>query len=110
MGERWVTLEVDEDETLRCTSCSKYLHEQKVYLYLDVNNELGEIMCRYCWAQDQREGGKSKRKMKEDKIIAALIRIAEEVENDPEEAKKAEEFQRKYGTLTEEDLRITFTI
>jgi tripartite-type tricarboxylate transporter receptor subunit TctC len=50
------------------------------------------------------------RTTKEDEIIAELVRIAEEVENDPEVAKKAEEFQRKYGTLTEEDLRITFTI
>lgn len=48
--------------------------------------------------------------MNEEEIIAAIIRIAEEVENDPKTAKKEEEFQRKYGTLTEEDERITFTI
>lgn len=47
---------------------------------------------------------------KEDEIIATLNRIAEEVENDPEVARKVEEFQRKYCTPTEEDLRITFTI
>jgi hypothetical protein len=47
---------------------------------------------------------------KEDEIIADLIRIAEEVENDPEVAEKAEEFKRKYCTLTAEDLAITFTI
>lgn len=48
--------------------------------------------------------------MKEDEIFAALIRIAEEVENDPAVATKAEAFQRKYCTLTPEDLALTFTI
>ena len=43
-------------------------------------------------------------------VIETLIRIAEEVESDPEVAKKTEEFQRKYGTLTAEDLALTFTI
>lgn len=48
--------------------------------------------------------------MKKDELIAALERIAKEVGNDPNVAELAEEDQRKYGTLTEEDLRKTFTI
>jgi hypothetical protein len=47
---------------------------------------------------------------KENEIIAALKRIAEEVDNDPEVAKKTEAFQKKYCTLSWEDLHITFTI
>jgi hypothetical protein len=58
MDEQWVTFEVGEDETVRCTSCLKYLHEQRAYMYLDVNGDLSETMCRYCWAKDQRETDK----------------------------------------------------
>jgi hypothetical protein len=47
---------------------------------------------------------------KEDEIIADLIRIAEEVENDPEASEKAEAFKKKYCTPSWEDLHITFTI
>lgn len=43
-------------------------------------------------------------------VIEVLKRIVEKVESDPEVAKREEEFQRKYGTLTAEDLAITFTI
>lgn len=41
---------------------------------------------------------------------AALDRIAKEVDEDPNVWKKEEEFYEKYGTLTEEDMRKTFTI
>ena len=43
-------------------------------------------------------------------VIEALERIVEEVGNDPEVRRKEEEFQRKYGTLTAEDLLRPFTI
>ena len=43
-------------------------------------------------------------------VIETLIRVVEEVESDLEVAKKAERFQRKHGTLTAEDLALTFTI
>ena len=45
-----------------------------------------------------------------EEIIEAMKRVVKEVEDDPEVAKKAEESQRKYGTLTAEDLAMTFTI
>ena len=45
-----------------------------------------------------------------DKLIITLKKIAKEVGDDPNVAKLAEEDQRKYGTLTEEDLRKAFTI
>jgi uncharacterized Zn-finger protein len=56
MSEKWVTLLVEEDETVRCTSCLKYLHGQKIYLYLDVDGELNDAKCRYCWAKYQMHG------------------------------------------------------
>lgn len=43
-------------------------------------------------------------------VIEALKRVVEEVRKDPEVTKKEEEAQRKYGTLTAEDLALTFTI
>ena len=45
-----------------------------------------------------------------EKIIATLEKIAKAVDEDPNMWKSEEEFQRKYGTLTGEDLRKTFTI
>ena len=52
MGERWVWIGLGEDETLRCDSCMAYLHSQKVYLYLDVNDSIDEIMCAACWKKE----------------------------------------------------------
>jgi hypothetical protein len=56
MGERWVTLKLVEDETLRCESCSSYLHDQKVHLYLEVDDELVEILCDTCWKKEEAKG------------------------------------------------------
>lgn len=42
--------------------------------------------------------------------LAAFLKIIEEVENNPEVKKKMEEDQRRYGTLTGEDLMKRFTI
>ena len=55
MSERWVTFDIGDNETLRCTSCSKYLHDQKGHLFLDVDDELDDIMCECCWREDQKE-------------------------------------------------------
>ena len=45
---------------------------------------------------------------KRDEIMDFFERIARSVMNDPEVIKLAEENQRKYGTLTEEDGEIIF--
>ena len=39
-----------------------------------------------------------------------LGRIAKEVDEDPGMWRREEEYMRKFGTLIEEDLRMTFTI
>lgn len=39
-----------------------------------------------------------------------FLQVMEDVRNDPETKRLAEEYQRLYGTLTEEDLRMQFTI
>lgn len=43
-------------------------------------------------------------------VVAILERIVAEITSDPETRKMSEEYQRRYGVLTEEDLRKTFTI
>lgn len=48
--------------------------------------------------------------MDKEDVVKEFIRIVEEVTNDPEIAKLAEYNQRKYGTLTAEDLKKQFTI
>jgi hypothetical protein len=58
MGERWVTFYLGKDETLICTTCSKYLHDQKVYLYVNIYNGLNKVMCRHCWKKNQEEKNK----------------------------------------------------
>lgn len=52
MGERWVLIELKEDEILICNSCDGYLHNQKVHLYIDVNDEIEEVMCETCWKEE----------------------------------------------------------
>ena len=49
----------------------------------------------------------------ESKILKDALefdKIVEEVENDPETKRRMEKRQRKYGTLTSEELRRQFTI
>lgn len=53
---------------------------------------------------------KDKKTDKEDSDLRAFLDIVEEVENDPHLREKMEEDQRKYGTLTGEELRRQFTI
>lgn len=47
---------------------------------------------------------------KEESELAAFLKIVEEVEKDPKGKEAMEEAQRKYGTLTGEDLQKRFTI
>jgi hypothetical protein len=47
---------------------------------------------------------------KEDRDLRVFLGILKEVANDPHLREKMEEDQRKYGTLTEEELRRQFTI
>ena len=49
MSEQWVTLIIDEDETIRCSQCQGYLHNQKVHLYVEADQEIEEILCEKCW-------------------------------------------------------------
>ncbi len=55
MSERWVSIKLVEDETLRCHSCHERIGNQKVHLYIDVNNEIEEVMCDTCWKEKQKE-------------------------------------------------------
>lgn len=61
----------------------------------------------------QRQRGEAAtpvRALNREEVVEALVRVVKEVGKDPEVRKKEEEFQRKYGTLTAEDLALTFTI
>jgi phage FluMu protein Com len=55
MSEKWALYYLYEDETLRCTSCSKYLRGQTVHLYINVDDEIDEVKCDACWKEDQKE-------------------------------------------------------
>lgn len=66
------------------------------------------------WCVEQEQLGDVKMTIIEHKeaikVIAALERIAQEADADPNVWKTEEEYYRKYGTLTEEDIRKTFSI
>jgi len=54
MGEKWVHIKLSGDETLRCHSCCAYVHNQIVPLYLNVNDEIEEVICSTCWKENQK--------------------------------------------------------
>jgi hypothetical protein len=58
MGEKWVTLCLVDDEILTCQSCLENMQEENVHLYVNVNDEIEEVMCDTCWSKDQRETNK----------------------------------------------------
>lgn len=55
MGERWVSIILTEHETLRCELCGTYMYEQRMHLYLDVDDEIDEVLCDTCWKKNQKE-------------------------------------------------------
>ena len=55
MSERWVLIELKEDEILICNTCDGYLHNHRVHLYIGVDNEIDEVMCNTCWKEKQKE-------------------------------------------------------
>ena len=48
MDEKWVLIEIDGDEILRCHSCYEGIHDQNVHLHLNVDDEVDEVMCVSC--------------------------------------------------------------
>lgn len=63
---------------------------------------------REAMSREIKIGRKNAKKKKDD--LTAILKIIKEVENDPELREKMEEAQRKYGTLTADDLEKQFTI
>jgi hypothetical protein len=53
MGERWASIILCADESLRCHSCYENAHNQKVHLHLNVDDEIDEIMCDSCWKDQE---------------------------------------------------------
>lgn len=45
-----------------------------------------------------------------EEILERIEKTMEEILNNPEFRKECEEYQKKYGTLTQEELRREFTI
>jgi hypothetical protein len=55
MGERWVLIWLVRDESLRCHSCSESISKEEAHLYIDVDDEIEEVMCDKCWSKNKRE-------------------------------------------------------
>lgn len=54
MGEKWGWIELVEDETLRCHSCYESIHKQRMHLYVNVDDEIEEVMCDICWNKKEK--------------------------------------------------------
>jgi hypothetical protein len=54
MGERWVTLRVAYNENLKCFQCSKEITDQVAHLYLNVTDEIEEVLCERCWKKERK--------------------------------------------------------
>ncbi len=52
-----IVFKLGKDETLRCDSCFKYLHDQKVHLCIFNVDGAGynQVICDACWKEDQKE-------------------------------------------------------
>jgi hypothetical protein len=55
MGEKWVWIELVEDETLRCLSCCESRHKQRMHFYVNVDDEIEEVMCDSCWNKTEKK-------------------------------------------------------
>ena len=58
----------------------------------------------------RRKRSNSPEALSREEVVEALVRVVKEVGKDPEVRKKEEESRKKHGTLTAEDLALTFTI
>lgn len=53
--ERWGLIELEGDETLKCHSCDGCIRNQRVHILLNVDGEVEEVMCAFCWKEKQKE-------------------------------------------------------
>jgi NifU-like protein involved in Fe-S cluster formation len=58
MSEKWALFHLHEDATLECTSCNRDLCGQTVHLYINVDDEIEDVMCDMCWKKNQKETNK----------------------------------------------------
>lgn len=62
MTQQWVTFKIYADETLQCSMCFEYLHNQKVHF--DVTcGVIEETFCEKCWKALQVEELKCKKEI-----------------------------------------------
>ena len=55
MVEEWLTFRINKEELLQCDRCSGWLRNQEVYVYVNVDRELEEVLCENCWKIVQEE-------------------------------------------------------
>jgi hypothetical protein len=55
MSEKWVSIELDLNELLHCRSCREDICEEQMHLYINVDDEVEDILCDRCWKKKQKE-------------------------------------------------------
>ena len=51
--EEWVTFLLFDKDLLVCDKCSKIFTYQKMHMYVNVDNEVEEVLCEKCWDEIQ---------------------------------------------------------
>ena len=54
MVEEWVTFLLCGRDSLVCEKCSGAISNQKVYMYLNVDHEIEEVVCAKCYKSERK--------------------------------------------------------
>ena len=50
--EEWVTFILLDKDLLVCAKCLETITYQKVHMYVNVDNEVEEVLCEECWTKE----------------------------------------------------------
>ena len=53
--EDWVTCQFIGREAIECDKCSGLIKNQRVHMYVNVDNEIEEVLCEQCWMKVKEE-------------------------------------------------------
>jgi len=53
--EEWVTCQFIGREAIECDKCSGLIKNQRVHMYVNVDNEIEEVLCEECWKAEKEK-------------------------------------------------------
>ena len=52
--EEWVTWILFGKDIVVCDKCLNAINNQRMHLYVNVDNEIEEVLCEECWRSSER--------------------------------------------------------